>query len=124
MYNPDDVKYSSEHTWAQIEGDTARIGITDYGQECMGDVLYIDFPNVGVNIGAGEVLLEIETSDTGQTVYSPLSGEVTAINRDVDDSPELINEDPYGAWIVEMILSDPDEEDDLMDADEYEEYLE
>ena len=124
MFYPDDVKYTKDHIWALIDGDSARIGITDYAQDMYGELLYIGLPEVGTRLCAGDVLAEIEASDTNTDIICPLSGEVVSVNDDLEDSPELINEDPYGAWIVEIEMSDPDESDDLIEADEYEELLE
>lgn len=123
MFYPDDVKYTRDHTWALIDGDTAKIGITDFAQDMFGEMLYIGLPEVGTRLTVGDVLAEIEAFDTNTDILSPLSGEVISVNDNLEDSPELLNEDPYGAWIVEIELSDPDEADDLIDADEYEELL-
>ena len=123
MLFPNDVMYTKDHVWVLIEGNTAKVGITDYAQDQMGSASLIDLPEVGNQIEAGEVLAEIEASLENAEVICPLSGEVVEVNEELDYSPEMLNDDPYGTWIAELALSDPEEAEDLIDADEYEDYV-
>ena len=124
MY-PDDVKYHKEHTWIKISGNKATIGITFYAQESLGDIVYIDAPEVDSTIEAGTELTQIESTKATSSVISPVSGTILDFNEELIDSPEIINEDPYGkGWIAVIELEDKSELDLLMDADEYEKYLE
>jgi len=124
MFYPNDILYSREHTWALVDGDTAKIGITDYAQDQMGEIFSIELPEEGGQFSAGDVLCEVESSSSFSEIICPLSGDVIAVNEELIDSPELMNDDPYTNWIVELQLSDTDEIEDLIDADEYEENLE
>lgn len=124
MNHPDELKYTKDHAWVLAEDGTAKIGITDYAQEQLGDILYVDLPEVGDTFEAGETLTEVESSKTSSEVPSPVSGEVIAVNEELDDSPENVNEDPYENWIVQLKLEDESELDDLLSADEYESGLE
>ena len=119
---PADLKYTKDHVWVKVEGDTAKIGITDFAQEQLGDILFVDLPEEGAELTAGEVFTEIESSKTASEVPAPVSGEVVAVNEDLDDSPEAINEDAYAAWIVEVKVTDG--LDDLISAADYEAGLE
>ena len=124
MFYPNDILYSREHTWALVDGDTDKIGITDYAQDQMGEIFSIELPEEGGQFSAGDVLCEVESSSSFSEIICPLSGDVIAVNEELIDSPELMNDDPYTNWIVELQLSDTDEIEDLIDADEYEENLE
>ena len=122
--NPDDLKYHREHAWVRVEGKNATIGITDYAQQQLGDVVYIDLPESGTEVDADSELTEIESTKATSPVISPISGSVGEVNEDLADSPEIINEDPYGnGWIVVITMSDPSEVNDLMTRDEYEKFL-
>ena len=124
MMNPEDVKYHKEHTWVKVSGNSATIGITGYAQESLGDIVYIDEPETGNAVEAGTELTEIESTKTTSSVISPVSGTVTEFNGELGDSPEIINEDPYGkGWIAVLEIDDNSGLDDLMDAGEYEKYL-
>ncbi|HMK55945.1 MAG TPA: glycine cleavage system protein GcvH [Dissulfurispiraceae bacterium] len=123
--NPEDIKYHKEHTWAKVKGKKVTIGITDYAQESLGDVVYIDLPETDIDVEANTELTEIESTKATSAVISPVSGTVIEINDKLADSPEVINEDPYGkGWIAVIEMSDQSELDELMDADEYEAYIE
>jgi glycine cleavage system H protein len=123
--NPEDIKYHKEHTWVKTKGKKATIGITDYAQESLGDIVYIDLPDPDVEVDADTELTEIESTKATSAVISPVSGKVLEINEKLADSPEIINEDPYGkGWIAIIEMDDPSEIDALMDADEYEGYIE
>jgi glycine cleavage system H protein len=122
---PDDLLYHPEHDWARVEGDEATLGITWYAQDALGEVVFFDPPDVGTDVTKDQPYAEVESVKAVSEVYAPLSGEVTEINQAVDDSPETINEDPYGrGWLAKLKLSDPSEADDLMDAAAYRKLLE
>lgn len=122
--NPDDIKYHREHSWVRLEGKRATVGVTDYAQQQLGDIVYVDLPEIDTEVDADSELLEIESTKTTSPVISPVSGSVVEVNEDLADSPEIINEDPYGnGWLVVIDLSDPSELNDLMSRDEYEAFL-
>ena len=123
--NPDNLKYHKEHAWVRVSGSKATIGITDYAQEELGDIVYIDLPEVDSSVEANQEISEIESTKATSPVIAPVSGTVLEVNEELADSPEIINEDPYDkGWIAVLELSDPKELDDLMDASEYEKMLE
>ena len=124
MSFPADLKYTSEHVWVKVEGDTAKLGITEFAQDQLGDILFVDLPEVGATFSAGDVFTEIESSKTASEVPMPVGGEIVAVNEELDDSPENINEDAYAAWIVEVKMSDASELDALITAEAYEGGLE
>jgi glycine cleavage system H protein len=120
MTVPEELRYSSEHEWVRVNGSTARIGITDFAQESLGDVVFVQLPDVGLEIIAGASAAEIESTKSVSDVYVPVSGEVTAVNEALVGAPELVNQDPYGeGWILEVSLVTPGEVDQLMDAAAY-----
>jgi glycine cleavage system H protein len=122
--NPKNLKYHKEHDWARIEGDTAVLGVTDYAQESLGDIVYIELPEVGAEVTAGSSYAEIESVKAVSDVFAPVSGTVIEANDEVVDAPELINESPYeDGWLIKIKLSDPGQADELMSAEEYEEML-
>jgi glycine cleavage system H protein len=122
--NPADLKYDKEHEWVRVEGDTATVGISDFAQDQLGEVVYVDLPSVGDDLVAGETFGEIESVKSVSELYAPLSGTVTEVNDAVDASPETINSDPYGdGWMIKVTLADPAQLDGLMSADEYEAYV-
>jgi glycine cleavage system H protein len=122
--NPKNLKYHKEHDWARIEGDTAVLGVTDYAQESLGDIVYIELPEVGAEVTAGSSYAEIESVKAVSDVFAPVSGTVIEANDEVVDAPELINESPYeDGWLIKIKLSDPGQADELMSAEEYEELL-
>jgi glycine cleavage system H protein len=121
---PDDVKYHPEHDWARIDGDVATFGITHYAQDQLGEVVFVDPPQVGSNVTKDQPYAEVESVKAVSDVVAPLSGEVIEVNEALADSPEKVNEDPYGeGWLVRVRLSDPAEADELMDAETYESSL-
>jgi len=121
---PEDLKYHPEHDWARIDGDTATFGITWYAQDSLGEVVFFEPPEVGTEVAKDATYAEVESVKAVSDVYSPLSGEVVEVNGELTDSPERINEDPYGeGWLVKVKLSDPSEVDALMDAAAYKELL-
>jgi len=122
--NPDDIKYHREHAWVRVEGKNATIGITDFAQQQLGDIVYVDLPEADTEVDADSELCEIESTKATSPVISPLTGRVHEVNEDLGDSPEIINEDPYGnGWVVVIAMSDPSEVNDLMSRDEYEKFL-
>lgn len=119
--NPSNLKYHKEHDWARIEGDLAVFGITHYAQESLGDIVYIELPEVGAELTAGTSYAEVESVKAVSDVYAPLSGSVVEVNQEVIDAPELLNESPYeDGWLVKVKLSDSSEADELMSAADYE----
>jgi glycine cleavage system H protein len=117
---PEDLRYHPEHDWARIEGDEATFGITWYAQDALGEVVFYEPPQVGTELSRDAAYTEVESVKAVSDVYAPLSGEIVAVNEALDDSPETINEDPYGeGWLVRVKLSQPAEADDLLDADAY-----
>ncbi|MHB1567713.1 MAG: glycine cleavage system protein GcvH [Solirubrobacteraceae bacterium] len=118
---PDDLLYHAEHDWARIEGDEATFGITWYAQDSLGEVVFFDPPKVGAQVRKDEPYAEIESVKAVSDVVGPMSGEIVAVNDALADSPEAINDDPYGAgWLVRVRLSDPSEQEALLDATAYE----
>ena len=121
---PDDLKYHAEHDWARIEGDEATFGITWYAQDALGEVVFYEPPDVGATISKDGAYAEVESVKAVSDVIAPLSGEITAVNETAGESPELINDDPYGdGWLVKVKLADTDEVDQLMDAAAYKDLL-
>ena len=121
---PDDLRYHPEHDWARIDGDVATFGITWYAQDQLGEVVFVDPPEVGKTVSKDEPYAEIESVKAVSDVVAPLSGEITEVNEGLSDAPEKVNEDPYGdGWLVKVKLSDVSEVDDLMDASTYEDSL-
>ena len=124
MTSPDGLRYSAEHEWVRVEGNRAVVGISDYAQDALGDVVYVQLPDVGLNVIAHASIAEIESTKSVSEVYCPVTGSVVEVNSDLDDTPEAINEDPYGrGWIFAIELADPAELDGLMDANAYEAFL-
>ena len=125
MGSPPELKYTKEHEWVRVEGDIGTIGITDYAQDQLGDIVFVELPAVGAVIGAAQKLGEIESVKAVSELFAPVSGEVTEANDGLADSPEAVNDDPYGdGWMVKMRLSDAAELDGLLSADEYEAFIE
>ncbi len=119
------LKYDEEHEWILVEGEEGVVGISDYAQDQLSDVVYVELPEVGDSFERGDILAVVESVKAASDVYMPVSGEVLEINDALEDSPELVNQDPYGeAWFVRITIADPSELDDLLDADAYEAFLE
>jgi glycine cleavage system H protein len=118
---PDDLKYTAEHEWVRGDGSsTVRVGITDYAQSALGDVVYVSLPEVGAQVTKGSAIGEVESTKSVSDIYAPVSGTVTARNDALENTPELINSAPYGdGWLVEIEVSDQAEQDDLLDAATY-----
>jgi glycine cleavage system H protein len=121
---PDDVKYSKDHEWVQPQGDNVRIGITDYAQDQLGDIVFVEVPEVGDTFDIESEFGTIESVKAVSEMYMPIGGEIVAVNEELEDEPELLNQDPYGkGWIVEIKAADAAEIDDLMDKNGYLELL-
>ena len=121
---PANLKYSNDHEWCLLEGDTATIGITDFAQSQLGDIVFVDVPTVGENLAAGEVFGSIEAVKTVSDAFLPMGGEVLAFNDAVDADPALVNKDPYGeGWLVKVKVSDPAEFDALLTPAQYAELI-
>jgi glycine cleavage system H protein len=124
MNFPSELKYTEDHEWIRIEGDTAIIGITDHAQHELGDIVYVDINTVGDALEKGEVFGSVEAVKTVSDLLIPVAGTVTEVNEELDGEPELVNTDPYGrGWMVKISLSNPDEEIGLMSAEEYEKFI-
>ena len=124
MY-PNDLYYSKDHEWVKIEGNTATIGITDFAQKHLGDVVYIELPAIGTRLDVHQAIGVVESVKAVSDVYSPISGEVIAVNENLNDSPEIMNQDPHGkGWIIRMKVKDKTDQEKLMNSVDYEKYLE
>ena len=121
---PQDLRYNKEHQWVRIEGDVARSGITHFGQDSLGDIVFVYLPKVGEKFNAGDKLLDIESTKVIWELFMPLGGEVIEVNSALDSSPELINQDPHGAgWILAIRLDDATQVDTMLDAEAYAAFL-
>ena len=120
MNVPEQLRYSSDHEWLSRDGSRARVGITDYAQDALGDVVFVQLPTVGDSVGAGETFGEVESTKSVSDIYAPVAGTVVAVNDALADAPQLLNEDPYGeGWICEIEMSDDAQYDTLLDAPAY-----
>jgi len=120
MNIPDDLRYSDEHEWVRAEGGRARVGITDYAQDALGDIVYVDLPSVGTEVVVGGKLGEVESTKSVSEIYAPVAGTITAVNDALPDAPERINQDPYGeGWICELELAEGAGLEALLDAAAY-----
>ena len=121
---PEELKYSKDHEWVAVNGDTATIGITDHAQHALGDVVYVELPNEGDNFNAHDAFGSVESVKAVSEIFTPVGGEVIETNGDLNDTPEVVNDDPYGdAWMVRIKMDNAGEIDALLSAEEYEEYL-
>ena len=122
---PEDLRYHPEHDWARVDADEATFGITWYAQDALGEVVFYEPPEIGSDVAKDQAYAEVESVKAVSDVYAPLSGEITAVNEEISDKPELINEDPYGdGWLVRVKLSSPAEVDELMETAAYRKLLE
>lgn len=120
MNIPDDLLYSKDHEWVSVQGGAARVGITDYAQDALGDVVYVDLPRVGDQVEAGSSFSEVESTKSVSELYAPVSGTITEVNDELADTPERVNEDPYGeGWIIVIEMLSPVELDALLDGAAY-----
>ena len=125
MSIPDNLRYSTDHEWALTEGGSVRVGITDYAQDALGDVVYVELPQVGDRLAQGETFGEVESTKSVSELFAPVSGLVTEVNDDLAGSPQRLNEDPYGdGWICVVALDDESELESLLDADGYRDLIE
>ena len=125
MNVPEQLRYSTDHEWLSRDGARARVGITDYAQDALGDVVFVQLPNVGDSVSAGDTFGEVESTKSVSDIYAPVSGTVIAVNDALSDSPQLLNEDPYGeGWICEIEIADESQFGDLLDAAAYVELVE
>lgn len=115
----DDIRYAESHEWVSLDGEIATVGITDYAQHALGDIVYVDMPEVGDEVTAGEEFGAIESVKAASDLYSPVSGEVVEINDALEDEPGLINQDAFANWIMKVKVSDPSEIEGLLDAEAY-----
>ncbi|MHB8173140.1 MAG: glycine cleavage system protein GcvH [Nitrospirota bacterium] len=123
--NPEDLKYHKEHSWVRVDGNRATVGITDYAQESLGDIVYIDLPDIDSSVDADGEIGEIESTKATSSVISPVSGTVVKVNTELEDTPETINEDPYGkGWVVVIEMDNAKDLGSLMDAEEYGKFME
>ncbi len=122
---PEELSYTKDHEWVSIEDDVATVGITDYAQNALGDVVYIELPNEGESFGSHDAFGSVESVKAVSEIFTPVGGEILESNEDLNDSPETVNDDPYGdAWLVKIKMDDPGEAEDLLSAEEYAEFLE
>ena len=125
MEIPDDLRYSSDHEWVRLEGGRARMGITDYAQDALGDVVFVQVPDVGTTVQVGASFSEVEATKSVSDNYAPVSGSVVEVNDHLADAPQRLNEDPYGeGWICVIEVSDPSEVESLLDAEGYRKLIE
>lgn len=121
---PKDLKYTQEHEWVRVDGDVAYVGITDYAQKQLGDIVFVDISAVGETLDAGEVFGTIEVVKTVSDLFLPISGEIVEVNEELEENPELVNQDPYGkGWIIKVVPTDLSQVNDLLDADGYKEVI-
>ena len=120
MNIPKNLKYSKTHEWVLVEGDTARVGITDHAQHELTDIVYVEPPSIGAHLEAAKECAVVESVKAASDIYAPVSGEVVAVNEELGSAPELVNEDPHGkGWLFKVRMSDPGELDDLLSPDDY-----
>ena len=121
---PENLRYSKDHEWLSVEGDVATLGITDYAQHSLGDVVYIDMPRVGDKFSTHEAFGSVESVKAVSEIFTPIAGEIVEVNEGLNDTPEAVNNDPYtGGWMIKIKMDNPNEADKLLSSVEYEEYL-
>jgi glycine cleavage system H protein len=121
---PTNLRYHKDHEWVRVEGKQATVGISNFAQDALGDIVFIELPKVGVTVTAGQQIGEIESTKTTSTIYTPVSGTVVKVNKDLKDHPEVVNADPYGkGWMAVIELSDPAQAETLMTSAQYEAFL-
>lgn len=125
MEIPEELKFTEDHEWVLVENDVVTVGVSDFAQESLGDIVFVELPNVGAKVEAGKAFGVVESVKAVSDVYAPVSGQVVEINEELPDAPEVINTSPYeDGWMIKIKLEDPSELDALMDADAYQEFLE
>ena len=123
MSYPKDYKYTKEHEWIHPQGNTAEVGITNYAQESLGDIVFVELPKTGADLAAGKSFGTVESVKAVSELYAPVSGKVTAINEVLNNSPEMVNQDAHSAWMIKIELKNPKELDGLLSAEQYEAYV-
>jgi glycine cleavage system H protein len=123
MAYPQEYRYTKEHEWVKVEGDTGTIGITDHAQESLGDIVFVELPKPGAEISAGKSFGSVESVKAVSELFAPISGTVSAVNEDLATSPEKINSDAHGSWMIKVKLKDPGEANGLMNAADYEKFV-
>ncbi len=124
MILPNHLLYTKEHEWIEFKDDLAIVGITDYAQSQLGDVIFVEFPQIGANLDIGSSFGEIEAVKTVSDLFAPISGNVISINDEIEDTPDLVNTDPYGeGWLIKMSPTKNEQKEELMDADEYKKFI-
>jgi glycine cleavage system H protein len=124
MEFPEDLKYSKEHEWVLVEDNVATVGITDYAQDQLGDIVFVELPAIGDKVSKEDAFGVVESVKAVSDIYAPVSGKVLEVNDDLPDNPEMVNEDPYGdGWLIKIEMNDPEELQDLLTAAEYEEFV-
>lgn len=122
---PGNLKYSKDHEWVLVEDDIATIGITDYAQDALGDVVYVELPDKGENFDVNDEFGSVESVKAVSEIFTPVAGQVVELNKDINDTPEIVNDDPYGdAWLIKIKMDNPEEIDALLSAEEYVDFLE
>ncbi len=124
MGKPEDLKFLKSHEWVRVEGKTAYVGISDYAQEELGDIVFVELPEVGDEFEAGEEVTNIESVKAASPIYAPVSGKIAKVNEELEDTPELVNQKPYDAFIYALEMSDASELDDLLSYSDYQKFLE
>jgi len=123
MAYPADYKYTKEHEWLKVEGNTGVIGITNHAQESLGDIVFVELPKVGTELTAGKTFGTVESVKAVSDLFAPVSGTVAAVNEALNTSPEQVNKDPHGAWMIKVTLKDPSEANQLLSAPDYEKFV-
>ncbi|MFN8019846.1 MAG: glycine cleavage system protein GcvH [Acidimicrobiales bacterium] len=125
MHVPDDLRYSTDHEWIRVDGNRIRIGITDYAQDALGDVVFVQVPEVGASVDGGQGVSEVESTKSVSDIYAPVAGTIVEVNADLETAPERINADPYGeGWICDLEVADVASLDALLDAEAYRKLIE
>ena len=120
MEFPDDLRYTQEHEWLRLEGNEALVGITDFAQDALGDVVFVELPSIGATFASGQAFGVVESNKTVSDLFAPVAGRVTAVNHVLRDEPELVNNDPYGAgWMIRLVVTDREQVSRLLDAEAY-----
>ena len=123
MAYPNDYRYTREHEWIQVQGNTALVGITNHAQESLGDIVFVELPKTGTEYKKGDTFGTVESVKAVSDLYAPASGKVMAVNENLTGAPEMVNKDAHGAWMIKLELKDPKEADSLLSAQEYESYI-
>ena len=123
MAYPNDYRYTREHEWIQVQGNTALVGITNHAQESLGDIVFVELPKTGAEYKKGDTFGTVESVKAVSDLYAPASGKVAAVNENLTGAPEMVNKDAHGSWMIKLELKDPKEADSLLSAQEYESYI-